>query len=55
MWTGSAGARAAAAELVLEALVAERRISRNDAGRYSRGKRRPPPGGGSQFPGTLEI
>ncbi len=51
----SDGARAAAAELVLEALVAERRISRNDAGRYSRGKRRPPPAGGPQFPGTLEI
>ena len=52
----STGARAAAGELVLEALVAERRISRNDAGRYTRGKRRAgPAGGGSQFPGTLEI
>ncbi len=52
---GSAGARAAAGELVLEALVAERRISRSDAGRYSRGRRRQPPGSGPQFPGTLEI
>ena len=47
---------AAACELVLEALVAERRISRSDAGRYARGKRRRPPGpeGGASFPG-LEI
>ncbi|MFO7893793.1 MAG: hypothetical protein R6U63_08665 [Longimicrobiales bacterium] len=56
---GSAGARAAAGELVLEALVAKKRISRNDAGRYARGKqRRQGPGGagsGPQFPGTLEI
>jgi magnesium chelatase subunit I len=52
---GSAGGRAAAAELVLEALVAERRISRSEGGRYSRGKRRPPSSGGPQFPGTLEI
>lgn len=56
---GSAGVRAAAGELVLEALVAEKRISRNDAGGYARGKqRRQGPGGagaGPQFPGTLEI
>ena len=52
----SAGARAAAGELVLEALVAERRISRKEDGRYTRGMRRPPSGGGGpQFPGTLEI
>ena len=51
----SDGARAAAAELVLEALVAERRISRNDAGRYTRGSRRPPPAAGPQFPGTLDV
>ncbi|MDX1673480.1 MAG: hypothetical protein R3314_01665, partial [Longimicrobiales bacterium] len=52
----SAGARAAAGELVLEALVAEKRISRNEAGRYARGRqRRQPPGGGPQFPGTLEA
>jgi magnesium chelatase subunit I len=47
--------RAAAGELVLEALVAERRISRAEGGRYSRGPRRPPPSSGPQFPGTLEI
>jgi magnesium chelatase subunit I len=35
----------AACELVLEALVADRRISRSDAGRYSRAPRRTPPGG----------
>ncbi|MFW5950916.1 MAG: hypothetical protein ACOCVZ_02230, partial [Gemmatimonadota bacterium] len=52
--TDPPGARAAAGELVLEALVAERRISRSDAGRYTRGKRRPPPGG-PQFPGSLEV
>jgi magnesium chelatase subunit I len=51
----SPGVRAAAAELVLEALVAERRISRSDAGRYTRGPRRQPPSAGPQFPGTLEI
>lgn len=53
---GSAGIRAAAGELVLEALVAEKRISRNEAGRYARGRqRRQPPGAGPPFPGTLEI
>jgi magnesium chelatase subunit I len=35
----------AACELVLEALVADRRISRSDTGRYSRAPRRTPPGG----------
>ena len=35
----------AACELVLEALVADRRITRSDAGRYSRAPRRTPPGG----------
>jgi magnesium chelatase subunit I len=35
----------AACELVLEALAADRRISRSDAGRYSRAPRRTPPGG----------
>ncbi len=49
------GLRAAAAELVLEALVAQKRISRSDAGRYTRGSRRPKGGAGPQFPGTLEI
>ncbi|HSH44549.1 MAG TPA: hypothetical protein VK966_01755, partial [Longimicrobiales bacterium] len=51
--TSSPGAMAAACELVLEALVAEKRITRNEAGRYVRGKRRPP--GGPQFPGTLDV
>jgi magnesium chelatase subunit I len=35
----------AGCELVLEALAADRRISRSDAGRYSRAPRRTPPGG----------
>jgi magnesium chelatase subunit I len=51
----SNGIRAAAGELVLEALVAERRISRSETGRYTRGRRRPSPGSGPQFPGALEI
>ena len=51
----SPGARAAACELVLEALVAEKRLTRSDAGRYTRGRRRQPPSGGPQFPGTLEA
>ncbi len=42
-----------ACELVLEALVAERRLSRSEAGSYSRGARRPrPPQGGA---GPLEA
>jgi magnesium chelatase subunit I len=44
----SAGHTAAACELVLEALVADRRLSRSDAGGYARGARRPPPTGGSK-------
>jgi len=40
----SAGARAAACELVLEALVAERRLSRSEGGRYARARAA---GGGS--------
>ncbi len=36
---GSDGLRAAACELVLEALVAERRLSRSEAGRYSGSRR----------------
>jgi magnesium chelatase subunit I len=36
----------AGCELILEALVAERRISRSEAGRYTRAPRRTPPGGG---------
>jgi magnesium chelatase subunit I len=43
------GTRAAAAELVLEALVAERRVSRSEVGRYGRGSRGGPGGSG----GTL--
>jgi len=35
----------AGCELVLEALVADRRISRSEAGRYTRAPRRTPPGG----------
>ena len=35
----------AACELVLEALVSDRRISRSESGRYSRAPRRTPPGG----------
>jgi magnesium chelatase subunit I len=40
------GTRAAAAELVLEALVAERRVSRSEVGRYGRGSRGGPAGSG---------
>ena len=53
--TDSPGARAAACELVLEALVAERRLTRSDAGRFTRGRRRPPPAGGSPFQGPLDV
>ena len=50
--TDSPGHTAAACELVLEALVAERRLSRNDAGGYGRGPRRAP----KQGPGpTFEV
>ncbi len=41
---GEAEVRAGAGELVLEALVAERRISRSDGGRYGRGQPPPRPG-----------
>jgi len=44
----SAGHTAAACELVLEALVAERRLTRSDAGGYGRGPRRPPSSGGGK-------
>jgi magnesium chelatase subunit I len=43
------GVRAAAAELVLEALVAERRISRSEAGRYIRPPHERPAGGSLDF------
>ncbi|HEY8484574.1 MAG TPA: sigma 54-interacting transcriptional regulator [Longimicrobiales bacterium] len=48
----SEGHTAAACELVLEALVAERRISRSDGGSYTRASRRaaPPPTGGGMGP-----
>jgi len=49
----SPGTTAAACELVLEALVAERRLSRSDAGSYGRAPRRPP-GGGMSKP-TFEV
>jgi magnesium chelatase subunit I len=49
----SPGHMVAACELVLEALVAERRLSRNDAGGYARGPRRAGPGGGGQK--TFEV
>jgi magnesium chelatase subunit I len=42
----SADHTVAGCELVLEALVADRRISRSESGRYSRAPRRTPPGGG---------
>jgi len=48
----SAGKRAAACELVLEALVAGRRISRNDGGRYGRARHEGKGGaGGMKFGG----
>jgi magnesium chelatase subunit I len=50
----SAPHQAAACELILESLVAERRLSRNDAGGYGRAFRRPAPGGG-QGPAAFEV
>ena len=44
------GTAAAACELILEALVADRRISRMDNGRYTRAPRRQGPGGGPKSP-----
>ncbi len=41
----SDGAMVAACELVLEALVAERRLARSETGSYARVARRPPPSG----------
>jgi magnesium chelatase subunit I len=49
----SNGHTVAGCELVLEALVAERRISRSEAGRYGRAPRRSPPGG--MKPPTYEV
>lgn len=50
----SPGYMAAACELVLEALVADRRLSRTESGSYARGPRRPP---GGAMPGkpTFEV
>jgi magnesium chelatase subunit I len=50
----SAGKRAAACELVLEALVAGRRISRNDGGRYGRARHEGKGGGGGMKFGGFE-
>jgi magnesium chelatase subunit I len=49
----SQGQTAAACELVLEALVADRRLSRNESGSYSRGPRRQGPPGGTKP--TFEV
>ena len=49
----SNGYTASGCELVLEALVAERRITRSEAGRYGRAPRRSPPGG--MKPPTYEV
>jgi magnesium chelatase subunit I len=49
----SAGYTVAGCELVLEALVSERRITRSEAGRYGRAPRRSPPGG--MKPPTYEV
>ncbi|HEU5208518.1 MAG TPA: hypothetical protein VFU06_03820 [Longimicrobiales bacterium] len=49
----SDGATVAACELILEALVAERRLSRSETGSYSRAARRPPPQQGPA--GPIEI
>src|SRR5690606_15665167 len=50
----SPGAMAAACELILEALVAEKRLSRSEAGGYARASRRGPGSGGGMKP-TFEI
>jgi magnesium chelatase subunit I len=50
----SAGKKAAACELVLEALVAGRRISRNDGGRYGRARHEGKGGGGGMKFGGFE-
>jgi magnesium chelatase subunit I len=51
----SHGQTAAACELVLEALVADRRLSRNESGSYSRGPRRQGPAGGMGNKPTFEV
>ena len=49
----SPGHTVAGCELVLEALVGERRITRSETGRYGRAPRRTPPGGTK--PPTFEV
>jgi magnesium chelatase subunit I len=49
----SSGHTVAGCELILEALVAERRVTRSEAGRYGRAPRRSPPGG--MKPPTYEV
>lgn len=51
----SAGHTVAGCELVLEALAAERRITRSEAGRYGRAPRRTPPGGAGGMKPTYEV
>jgi hypothetical protein len=49
----SNGHTVAGCELILEALVAERRVTRSEGGRYGRAPRRSPPGG--MKPPTYEV
>lgn len=49
----SPGHTVAGCELILEALVGERRLTRSEAGRYGRAPRRTPPGGASKS--TFEV
>jgi magnesium chelatase subunit I len=51
----SAGHTAAACELVLEALVAEKRLSRTESGGYGRAPRQRPKGGGPYAPPTFDV
>jgi magnesium chelatase subunit I len=52
----SPGHTVAGCELVLEALVAERRVSRSDSGKYGRAPRRTPPGGATGgMKSTFEV
>jgi magnesium chelatase subunit I len=50
----SPGQTAAACELVLEALVAEKRLARSEAGSYARASRRSGPSGGLGGPGGIK-
>ncbi|MFW6079630.1 MAG: hypothetical protein ACODAE_08415, partial [Gemmatimonadota bacterium] len=53
----SPGSAVAACELALEALVADRRLSRSEGGRYGRAKRQAPAGGpgGAGPQGPLQL